>query len=199
MQKPAITQEPIHDMIANRWSPVGFDASKPVTQAQITSMLEAARWAPSCYGDQPWRFIVADKNTNEKAWKTAFDCIVPGNQKWAQNAPLLMLVCADTRFSHNDKANRWSGYDTGAAVMSLSVQATSLGLFVHQMGGFDGDKAREVFNIPEHIDLMAMIAIGHGVDADSLPDDLKQRQLNERSRKNLGELFFNGVWNKPVI
>jgi len=199
MQKPATTQEPIHDMIANRWSPVGFDANKSVTQTQIMSMLEAARWAPSCYGDQPWRFVVGDKNTNEEAWQTAFDCIVPGNQKWAKNAPLLMLVCADTQFSHNGKPNRWSGYDTGAAVMSLSLQATSLGLFVHQMGGFDGDAAREAFNIPGHIDLMAMIAIGYGVDADSLPDDLKQRQLNARSRKGLGELFFKGEWNQPII
>ena len=199
MQKPATTQTPIHDLIANRWSPVGFDANKLVTQVQIMSMLEAARWAPSCYGDQPWRFIVADKSTNELAWQTAFDCIVPGNQKWAQNAPLFILVCADTQFSHNDKPNRWSGYDTGAAVMSLSVQATSLGLFAHQMGGFDGDKARTLFNIPGQIDLMAMVAIGHGVDADSLPDELKQRQLSERTRKDLGAMFFDGIWDKPII
>lgn len=199
MKKPAITQADIHDIIALRWSPVGFDVNQPVTQMQIMSMLEAARWAPSCYGEQPWRFIVADKNANAAAWQVAFDCIVPGNQKWAMNAPLLILVCADMQFSHNEKHNRWAGYDTGAAVMGLSLQATSLGLFTHQMGGFDGDKARQDFNIPTQIDLMAMVAVGHGVDADGLPEDLKQRQLNARNRKDLGELFYDGEWNKPII
>ncbi len=199
MKKPALTKTSIHEIIANRWSPVGFDANKPVTHEQVMSMLEAARWAPSCYGDQPWRFIVSDKNTNEKAWQTAFDCIVPGNQKWAENAPVLILICADTRFSHNDKPNRWAAYDAGAAAVSLCLQATSLGLFTHQMGGFDGDKAREVFNIPEHVELMSMLAVGHIVDAGALPDELKQRQLNVRSRHPLGELFFDGIWNQPII
>lgn len=199
MKKPAVTQTDIHNIIANRWSPVGFDTNQPVTQTQIMSMLEAARWAPSCYGDQPWRLIIADKSTNKEAWKAAFDCIVPGNQKWAENAPLLILVCADTQFSHNDKPNRWSGYDTGAAVMGLSLQATHLGLYVHQMGGFESDKARRIFHIPEQVDLMAMVAVGHGVDAENLPEDLKQRQLNARNRKDLGELFYDGMWNQPII
>jgi nitroreductase len=199
MKKPAKTQESIDDIIANRWSPVGFDMNKTLTQAQIVSLLEAARWAPSCFGDQPWRFIVSDKASHQAAWQKAYECLVPGNQKWAENAPLLVLVCTDTQFSHNDKPNRWAGYDAGAAAVSLCLQATSMGLVTHQMGGFDVAKARDVFAIPEQYDLMSMIAVGYGVDVETLPDDLKERQMKERSRHPLGQIFFNGVWNKPII
>lgn len=199
MQKPAITQTPIHEIIANRWSPRAFDATKPVTQAQITALLEAARWAPSCFGDQPWRFIVWDKNTDEKSWQQAFDCIVPNNQTWAKNAPVLILACADTLFGHNQSPNRWAQYDTGAAVMSLAIQATSLGLVTHQMGGFNGDAARAAFAIPDQCTPMAMLAVGYQGDANSLPEELKTRELAERVRKPLGQLFFKGVWNQAIL
>jgi nitroreductase len=198
MHKPAITQTPIHDIIANRWSPRAYDASKPVTQTQITALLEAARWAPSCFGDQPWRFIVWDKNTDANAWQQAFDCIVPSNQTWAKNAPLLVLICADTLFSHNQTPNKWAQYDTGAAAVSLCLQATSMGLVTHQMGGFNGDKARETFAIPAQYTPISMLAVGYEGDANQLPDDLKARELAERTRKPLGELFFHGTWAKPI-
>jgi nitroreductase len=198
MQKPAITQTPIHEIIANRWSPRAYDASKPVTQIQITSLLEAARWAPSCFGDQPWRFIVWDKNTDATTWQQAFDCIVPSNQTWAKDAPVLVLICADTLFSHNQTPNKWAQYDTGAAAVSLCLQATSMGLVTHQMGGFNGDKARESFAIPDQYTPMAMLSVGYEGDAKKLPDDLKARELAERNRKALGELFFKGTWGKPV-
>jgi nitroreductase len=199
MQKPASTQVPIHDIIANRWSPRAYDANKAVTQEQILSLLEAARWAPSCFGDEPWRFIVWDKNKDAAAWEKAFDCIVPGNQAWAKDAPVFVLVCADTLFNHNQKPNRWGGYDTGAAAVSLSLQATSLGLVTHQMGGFDGDKTRAAFNIPEQYDMMAMIAVGYAANVDTLPDEIKERELASRKRRALGELFYEGVWNQPII
>lgn len=199
MQKSATTQVPIHDVIANRWSGRAYDATKPVSQAQTISLLEAARWAPSCYGDQPWRFIVWDKNQDAAAWQQAFECIVPGNQAWAQHAPVLILVCADTLFNHNQKPNRWGAYDTGAAAVSLCLQATSLGLMTHQMGGYDGDKARAVFNIPAQYETMAMLSVGYAADVDTLDEESKAREMAPRQRRDLGELFYNGTWDKPVI
>lgn len=198
MQKTAITQLPINELIANRWSPRAFDASKPVSQEQIISLLEAARWAPSCFGDEPWRFIVWDKNADEKAWQQGFDCLVPGNQTWVKNAPVLMLVCADTLFGHNQKENRWGQYDTGAAAENLCLQASSMGLAAHQMGGFNADAAREAFKIPAQITPMAMLAVGYEGDANDLPDEIKTRELAPRKRKPLGEHFFTGTWGKPV-
>jgi nitroreductase len=198
MQKPAITQVQIAELIANRWSPRAFDASKPVSQEQILALLEAARWAPSCFGDQPWRFIVWNKSTDEKAWQQAFDCVVPNNQTWVKASPVLILVCADTLFGHNQTPNRWAQYDTGAAAENLCLQASSMGLAVHQMGGFNADLTREKFNIPAQFTPMAMLAIGYEGDANDLPDDLKARELAERKRKPIGELFFDGVWEKPI-
>ncbi len=199
MQKKANTQAEVHSVIAERWSPRAFDAEKVVRQEQILSLLEAARWAPSCFGDEPWRFIVWNKNTDEAAWQNALDCIVPGNQTWAINAPVLILICANTQFSHNQKPNRWASYDTGAAAVSLCLQATSMGLATHQMGGFDSDKSRAEFNIPAQYELMSMMAVGFTLDPDDLPEDLKEREMADRKRKPLGELFFNGGWDKPII
>ena len=199
MKKPATTQAPVHDIIANRWSPRAYDASKPVSQAQIISMLEAARWAPSCFGDEPWRFIVWDKNKDAAAWEKAFDCIVQGNQGWAKDAPVFVLICAGTLFEQNQKPNRWGAYDTGAAAVSLSLQATSMGLVTHQMGGFDGEKTRAAFNIPDQFEMMSMMAVGYIADVDALPEEAKERTLAPRKRKPLGELFYEGVWNQSII
>lgn len=199
MQKPAVTQAPIHEIIANRWSPRAYDQSKKVSMEQIVRLLEAARWAPSCFGDEPWRFVVWDKNKDAAAWENALDCIVPGNQAWAKDAPVLILICADTLFSHNQKANRWCGYDTGAAAVSLCLQATSMGLITHQMGGFDGEKTRMTFKIPEQFEMMAMVAVGHPADTGALSDELKERELAPRKRRPLGELFYEKVWNQPII
>ena len=203
MQKSAITQVPIHALIANRWSPRAFDASKPVSHAQIIALLEAARWAPSCFGDQPWRFLVCQKNSKQNAdadaWQHAFDCLAPSNQTWVKAAPVLMLTCADTLFGHNQSPNRWAQHDTGAAAENLCLQASSMGLAVHQMGGFNADLAREKFAIPAQFTPMAMIALGYVGDPNQLPEELKQRELAERKRKPLGELFFDGSWSKPVV
>jgi nitroreductase len=198
MQKPAITKVPINDTIANRWSPRAFDASKPVSQAQIIALCEAARWAPSSYNDQPWRFIVCDKSSNPTAWQTAFDCLAPSNQTWVKDASLLLLGCANTILDVNSQANRFAQYDTGAAAENLVLQAANMGLAAHQMGGFNSDLTREKFNIPAQFTLMAMLAVGYEGDANNLPDDLKTRELAARKRKPLGELFFSGSWGKPV-
>lgn len=198
MRKPAITQTPIHEIIAERWSGRAYDASKPVSQTQIIALLEAARWAPSCFGDQPWRLIVWDKNTDAAAWQKAFDCLVPGNQSWVVDAPVLVLGIADSLFNHNGKPNRFAQYDTGAAIENLCLQAQAMGLMAHQMGGFDADKARTVFGIPEQYTPMAMISVGYPADPATFSAEVAERENTPRSRRALGELFFSGTWGIPA-
>jgi nitroreductase len=198
MQKPAITEAAIDPVISNRWSGRAYDASKPVSREQVISLLEAARWAPSCFGDQPWRFIVWNKGSNPDAWQLGFDCLVPGNQSWVSNAPVLLLVCADTLFSHNEKPNRWGEYDTGAAAENLCLQVSSMGLMAHQMGGFDVEKARKTFAIPERYTLMAMVSVGYQAPIESLEGETLSRETAARSRKSLEELFFANTWGEKV-
>lgn len=198
MNKPAITQVPIAPVLADRWSGRAYDASKPVSREQTIALLEAARWAPSCFGDQPWRFMVWDKHLDAASWQQAFDCLVPGNQGWVQHAPLLFLITADTLFNHNGKPNRWGQYDTGAAAENLCLQASAMGLMAHQMGGFDADKTRATFAIPEQYTLMAMLSVGYPADISTLSGETLERETAPRSRRALGELFFDGAWGKPV-
>lgn len=199
MKKPAITQVPINETIANRWSGRAYDASQAVSHEQIITLLEAARWAPSCFGDQPWRFIVWNKNTDAHVWQQAFDCLAPSNQTWVKDAPILMLVCADTLFNHNLQDNRWAQYDTGAAAENLCLQANSMGLMAHQMGGFVADKAREVFAIPAQYTPMAMVSVGFAADVTTLEGEILARETVARSRRPLNELFFAGSWGKSIV
>ncbi|WP_047539091.1 nitroreductase family protein [Methylotenera versatilis] len=198
MKKTATTQAPVNEVIANRWSGRAYDASKAVSNEQIISLCEAARWAPSCFGDEPWRFIVWNKNTDLASWQKAFDCLVPGNQEWVKDAPVLLLTCADTLFGHNQKPNRWAQYDTGAAAENLCLQAEDLGLMAHQMGGFNVDAARDAFSIPEQFTLMAMVAVGYAADIKTVTGEALNRETAARKRKPLSELFFDSVWNKPI-
>ncbi|SNR68784.1 Nitroreductase [Methylobacillus rhizosphaerae] len=198
MKKPAITSVAIDNTIAQRWSGRAYDADKAVTQEQKIALLEAARWAPSCYGDQPWRFIVWDKNKDAAAWQKAFDTLVEFNQGWVKNSPLLFLIAADTKFNHNGKPNRWAAYDTGAAAENICLQATALGLMAHQMAGFDADKLRAAFAVPEQIEIIAMIAVGYAADPATLDDETREQEMAERSRRALGELFFDSAWGNPV-
>ena len=198
MKKPAITQVNIQETVANRWSSRAYDASKKVSREQTLALLEAARWAPSSYGDQPWRVIVWNKSVDEKSWDEAFSCLMPSNQAWAKDAPVLLLGCANNLLSHNGEKNRFAQYDTGAAIENLCLQATHMGLMVHQMGGFNSDAAREKFNIPADVTPMAMLAVGYEGDASHLSEELKAREIAPRTRKVLGELFFDAGWGKPI-
>jgi len=192
------TKVAIHELIASRWSGRAYDSEKLVSRKEIIALIEAARWAPSCFGDQPWRFIVFDKATNESAWDKALACLAEGNQSWAKDAPLLLLACADTVLSQNGKPNRWGQYDTGAASENLSLQAAALGLMVHQMGGFDADKTRIEFDIPEQFTPMAMMTVGYQLAEDTIPDEIKEREYNARARNTLDENFFEGHWTIPI-
>lgn len=200
IDKPAITAVPINEIIAKRWSIRAFDIKKVVSREQIVAICEAARWAPSCYNDQPYRFMVWDKNHNLEQYNKAFNCIGEWNQRWVRTAPVLLCALADNKFRYNGSPNRWAQFDTGAATQNLYLQAVSLGLMAHPFGGFDGDKIKSEFNIPDDFTPMAMIAIGYqSEDIDILDDDHKSEETKERIRISLGDNFFDSEWNKPII
>ncbi|KMZ11751.1 Oxygen-insensitive NADPH nitroreductase [Candidatus Burkholderia humilis] len=192
--KPAPTHVDIHELIAGRWSPHAF-ADKPVERAQLHQLLEAARWAPSSNNMQPWRFIAFDRQRDATAFQRAFDTLAPSNQKWNANMPLLVCVAAYSLTPKNEP-NKTALYDTGAAAITLVLQAHALGLATHQMGGFDRDAFRAAFSIPDDVQLIAMVAIGHFGDASQLDEALREREAAPRARKPLGETAFEGAWNK---
>ena len=180
--------ETIHQLIRERYSSVIF-SSKPVEDEKLELLFEAARWAPSSYNEQPWRFIVGVKNKNEN-YKKLYDCLVEANQHWAEFAPVLVLSVALKNSPVTGNPNRFAQYDTGMAVGNLLIQATFSGLVAHQMGGYNVSKLREFFNLNEEYELMAVMAIGYKGDATIFPEDLKERELKKRFRKPLDEILM---------
>jgi len=199
MEKPADTQYPIHELLRRRWSPVAF-SERLVPREHLCSLLEAARWAPSCYNEQPWHFIIATKEQPEK-FNRLLGCLVETNIAWAQHAPVLMLTVARLHFAHNEKPNRHAWHDIGLAVGNLLTQATSLGISAHQMAGFSAVKAREVFSIPEGYEPVTAIALGYPGNADRLPEALRQRHTAPRSRRPLEQIVYSGTWGQtsPLV
>lgn len=189
----------LHDLLARRSSPRAFDRDRPVAREQIASLIEAARWAPSCFNDQPWRFVIAERTRDPAAWQAVVDALTGANPQWATNAPVLVVVVAAPRFGHNDKPNRWAQYDSGAAALSMALQAAALGLIAHQMGGFDGDRLAQVLGIPTDHTAMAVMAVGYQAPASVLPDDLAARESAPRTRKPPEENFFAGRWGRPAV
>lgn len=196
MEKPAEVAYPVHDLIGQRWSPVTF-ADRRVEAAQLGSLMEAARWAASCYNEQPWRFIVATKEQPE-AYERLLHCLVEKNQEWARSAPVLMLAVASLRFGFNGKPNGWAQHDVGMAVMSLMLEATALGLHAHGMAGFNKVTARETFDIPEDFEPMTAIAVGYIGDPFTAPDALRQRDESPRARNPLDAMVFSGQWGQTA-
>jgi nitroreductase len=190
LEKKAITSGEIDELIARRWSPRAYDSSKPVTKQQILSLCEAARWAPSCFNDQPYIIMVWNKNEDQESWQKAFDCLVKFNQDWVKNAPVLVAAFASDKFRRDGSPNRWGQYDTGAAMENFCLQAVSLGLIAHQMGGFDADKLKEVFSVPEEYTPMSMTAIGYQADPKILNDDLLKQENDERYRREFDVTFI---------
>lgn len=195
-KKDIDTRQQIHDLLSRRWSGRAYDPERPVAREHIIALLEAARWAPSCFGEQPWYYLVCDKNSGQEAWDKALSCLAEGNQSWADKAPLLILALANKVFSRNGENNRWSQYDTGAATMSICIQATDLGLMVHQMGGFDAQQITESFAIPEQYQPISILAAGYQLPEDRIPADMIERESAPRYRNPLAEQFFDGVWGK---
>ena len=192
MEKPAPSDFPVHELIRERWSPRAF-ADKPVPQDVLRSIFEAARWAPSSFNEQPWAYIVATKDDKEN-FEKMLSALVDFNVQWAKSAPILALAVAKLAFANNNAPNRNAQYDTGAATALLSVEATARGLAVHQMAGFDAEKARKVFEIPKGWEPIAALAIGYPGDPASLPAPLKDREMAPRTRKPIAEFVMAGQW-----
>ncbi len=194
MEKPAVTQYPIHEFLRRRWSPRAF-ADRRVEPDTLRSLLEAARWAPSSNNEQPWSFIVATKDDQAEHGRL-LSCLVEGNSLWAQWAPVLMASVARMSFEEGGESNRHAFHDVGQAVADLCVQATALGLAVHQMAGFHPDRVRELYGVPKEYEPVAAIAIGYPGDPEILPERLRKRELAPRERKPLTAFVFSGRWGQ---
>lgn len=181
--------------IAKRWSPRAF-SDQAIPREMLETLFDAARWSASSYNEQPWRFIVASK-ANPEHYQNMLSCANEWNQKWANLAPVLVLTLAKTHFSHNDKPNKHAWYDLGAAVASLSLEATAHDIYVHQMAGIHPDKARDMFAIPEGYDVVSMLALGYLGDIKHLPEEFHKAETRERTRKPLSELVFEGNFGEP--
>jgi nitroreductase len=193
--KTASTAYPIQPLLAERWSPYSFE-ERPVPQADLQSLFEAARWAASSSNEQPWTYFVATK-ADRPEFDRLLSCLVDANQAWAKAVPVLALGVVSLKFARNQKDNRVAGHDLGLASANLLVEATARGLFVHQMAGILPDKAREVYQIPEHHEAWTALAIGYKADPERLTAKLKERDLAPRSRKPLREFVFTGRWGQP--
>ena len=193
----AKTNHPVHELIRNRWSPRSI-SSKPVEREKLLSILEAARWAPSCFGEEPWRYVVATSDDPE-GLKAAQGVVMEGNS-WAYNAPVLICSIAKTTFTQNGKPNRWAEHDLGAASMSIFLEAFHQGLVMHEMGGYDPEKAREVFGIPEGYESVAMMAVGYLDPPEKIKDNEKwyAGEIAERTRKPMEEIVFVNRFGQPL-
>lgn len=193
MDRSAPVDHPVHELIARRWSPRAF-ANSEVEPAKVLSMLEAARWAASCANEQPWRFVVGMRG--DDAYRKLLECLVEGNRVWAAKAPLLMLSVARTHFAHSGKPNPHAWYDAGQAATQLALQATALGLQVHQMAGFDRERARALLAIPEGFEPIAAMAVGYPGEPELLPEPLRERERAPRRRLPMSELIHGGTWGE---
>jgi nitroreductase len=196
VSKEADLEYPVINPVADRWSPYGF-SEEPVSTDDLRSLLEAARWAPSSYNEQPWRYIVATRS-NTQQYDAVLSCLAEPNQQWAKAAAVLMLGVISRQFEKNGKPNKAAEHDLGLASANLSAEATQRGLFVHQMIGIDPEKAREVFAIPEGYEALTGLAVGHRADPDTLPDALRERDEAPRQRKAQSEFVFGGKFGEAL-
>jgi nitroreductase len=196
MEKPADVTYPIEELLKRRWSPRAF-ADRPVEPEKLLSLWEAARWAASTANQQPGSFIIATKQ-DEAEYARLLSCLRENNQQWAMRAPVLMVSVAKLTFDANGQPNRHAFHDVGLAVANLIVQATALGLSVHQMAGIYPDRVRELYGVPDGFEPVAGVVLGYVGDPAILPEDLQQRELAPRVRKPLESFVFHGAWGKTT-
>jgi nitroreductase len=182
--------------LVERRSPRAY-TSQPVPTEALQQLFTAAGSAASCFGEQPWRFIVGSQQTSPEAYAKILGTLAEFNQVWVKSAPVLAISIAKTTFSHDSNPNAWAQHDVGQAVATLAVQAVELGLQIHQMAGFSADGARAAFGIPEGYNPVAVFTIGYPGDVDKLPEQLRERELAPRVRKPLAEFMFEGGWPQP--
>ena len=193
MEKQAITAYPINDFARKRWSPRAF-LDKPVEPEKLLSLFEAARWSASGGNEQPWRFIIGIRP--DETWQKIFSTLDDGNQLWNGHVPVLIISVGNKISSWDGNISPFFQYDVGQSVAHLSIEVMNQGLYIHQMGGYSMDKARELFEIPESYQPLAAIAIGYIGDPELLPEKLKIREFQERKRKELVEIVFSGKFGE---
>jgi nitroreductase len=199
MSKITKPDHPVHNLIAQRWSPYYF-APRSVERDKLLSCLEAARWAASSYNEQPWSFIIAHRE-DEAGFAKMVGCLMEANQAWAQHVGVLMITTVSRTFTKNGKPNRVAEHDLGLAMGNFCLQATEMGLHVHQMAGLDIEKTRETYAVPEGHDPVTAVAIGYAADPGDAPKDhpLAQRDTGERSRKPLSAFVFTGKFGNAAV
>ena len=178
----------INESVLGRWSPRSMTGEE-IPHNLLLSLFEAARWAPSSYNTQPWRFIYAEHKT--KHWDLLFGLLNEFNQSWAKNASVLAVVISAKNFEHNGKPSRTHAFDAGAAWENLAIEATAKGLATHAMEGFDYDKARKNLEIPDDYEIHAVIAIGRKDNKENLPKDLQDDE-SPSDRRPLSEIIMEG-------
>ena len=185
--KRAVTKYPVLDIIKNRWSPRSF-SEKNIAEADINTILEAGTWAFSAINEQPWRYIVARRGTD--LFNSFFGLLFPGNQPWNRTAAALVISIGKKTFA-DDKINASALHDVGAANMLLTLQANSMGIYTHIIGGFDKEKATKLLNLTNDLEPVVMIAMGYPGPADKLDEPFKTRETAPRTRKSLDEIILN--------
>jgi nitroreductase len=184
----------INPIFIDRWSPRSM-TGESIDDETLMSIFEAARWAPSSYNNQPWRFLYAKKNSS--IWDTFFNLLLEGNKVWAKNAAVLVVIISRKNFEHNEKPAITHQFDGGAAWENLALEASTRGIVTHGMQGFDYEKAREQLRIPSTFDIMAMIAIGIQGPPENLPPKLQEKEY-PNNRKELSEIIIEGLFRNKV-
>lgn len=182
---------PIEEIFLRRWSPRAM-TGEAITAAELHRLFEAARWAPSTYNEQEWRFLFAKRDTAH--WQTFFNLLMEANQQWCDNAGVLIVVLSQKVFSRNGKPNPVHTFDAGAAFENLALQGASMGLVVHGMAGFDRDKARADLKVPNDYDVEAMVAVGRPGDPDQLPEKYRDMDRQPTGRKPIAEISQEGLF-----
>jgi len=180
----------VDEIFLNRWSPRAMSGEE-ISEDELMTLFEAAKWAPSSFNSQPWRFLYARRNTEN--WLPFFNLLAEFNQAWAKNASALIVITSKKTFEHNGKPARTHSFDAGAAWQNLALQGSARGLGVHGMQGFDYDKAREVLNVPDDCEVEAMVAVGKPGNKEELPEKLREREFPS-ARKKLSEIVFEGMF-----
>jgi nitroreductase len=195
--KLARADHDIHELIRQRWSPRAFDAARAVPRAELMRLFEAARWAPSSRNEQPWRFLLLGRDESPEEWRAFFETLTPSNQAWAAAAPVLVLAAVRPQFEDLGVANQMSWWDAGQAVAYLTLQATSQGLSVRQMEGFDRARAREACAIPAEFEPAVAIAIGYAGDPEALTvEKHRSAETQPRKRRPVADILYVGRWGQ---
>lgn len=192
--KPAPVEAAVHELIRYRWSPRAI-SDRPVEPEKLRVLFEAARWAPSSFNEQPWRFLVATRDDPE--WLERLQGYLSAGNAWAKRAPVLVASAYATRFSRNDKPNRVAMRDLGAAEENLFLQAYTLGLVMHQMAGFEHERLKQDL-LPDGFEPGTMFVVGYAGSGEELSEKLREREAQPRQRKEPGEFIFGAHWGEPA-